>query len=801
MANRNRKIQIIRIIILGLCVGIPAESKEGDVEPGQLKGKLIDQTTRQPLIFANVTIEGIDMGAATDTAGVYVIKNVTPGIYNVRYQMMGYETRLVNQVIVNPARTTWQQIEMESTVLEGEGVMVTAGYFQNARDAIVSSRSVDYQELRADPGSAEDIQRVMQALPAVVSEADQSNEILVRGGMPGENLFLMDGIEIPNPNHFAEQGTSGGPINMVDPNFVRQIDFYAGAFPARYGDKASSAMDIVLREGDREAYTGHGYMGMAGAGMIVEGPVNHGKGSFIISGRRSYLDLILSGIGMDVIPHYHSFQSKWVYDINKENKLIFNVLYGADFIEGDETSDSMDEEPDTYRWKHDGGQQVWGLSWQRLLGDKGYVRTQFSQVKADWDVWTTKNNQPYYKNGSMEQERTLKTDLVYLPIHDFELQTGVQIKKINFHIMQWVQGDTIFINEFDDNGFIVSEEIFQVYDSFLQNRYDQPYKEAVYLHGKWLPSSKWTCSAGLRGDYFSFTKKKAVDPRLGLSYHWSPVTSISLAFGQQSQAPSYLEVTAHPANHDFEFKRTRQAVFGIDHLFREDTRATLEVFYKDYDRVPIGISERTPDPFDVSDGRGVSEGRGFARGLEFFLQKKPTGRCHFTVSYAYSVSKAEDPRNGRIFNWDYDYRHIFTIMGGIQLHLNQKSWYQKLKKNRLYRASAWLLPLADELEISCRWRYLGGRPYTRPNYHPELRMWVLDEDVAVNDHRYPAYHRLDIRVDKRFMFNGWNIVMYIDLMNVYNRKNIWEYSYQGDGDVETLNQFSFLPVGGITVEF
>jgi hypothetical protein len=120
MANRNSKKQTILIIILNLCMGITAESKEGDVEPGQLKGKLIDQTTRQPLIFANVMIEGIDIGAATDTTGVYVIKNVTPGIYNVRYQMMGYETRLVNQVIVNPARTTWQQIEMESMILAGD---------------------------------------------------------------------------------------------------------------------------------------------------------------------------------------------------------------------------------------------------------------------------------------------------------------------------------------------------------------------------------------------------------------------------------------------------------------------------------------------------------------------------------------------------------------------------------------------------------------------------------------------------------------------------------------------------------
>ena len=124
-----------------------------------------------------------------------------------------------------------------------------------------------------------------------------------------------------------------------------------------------------------------------------------------------------------------------------------------------------------------------------------------------------------------------------------------------------------------------------------------------------------------------------------------------------------------------------------------------------------------------------------------------------------------------------------------------------MKKHWLYKAVGWLLPFADEVEVGFRWRYLGGRPYTEPAYYPELQLWALDADIPLNSNRYPAYHRLDLRIDKRYMFNGWNIVAYFDMMNVYNRKNVWLYWYKSDGTIENVDQFHFVPIGGITVEF
>ncbi|MDZ7261033.1 MAG: carboxypeptidase-like regulatory domain-containing protein, partial [candidate division KSB1 bacterium] len=181
---------------------------------GKITGQVVDKAIQIPLPGVNILVEGTTLGAASDIQGHFVILQVPAGSHHLRFRMMGYKELVLPNVVVNPGRTTILQAELEATVLETEEIVVTAGYFQEARDAVVSNRSMDFEEIRGDPGSAEDVQRVVQALPAVVSGADQDNEIIVRGGMPGENLFVMDNIEIPNPNHFVIQGTTGGPINM-----------------------------------------------------------------------------------------------------------------------------------------------------------------------------------------------------------------------------------------------------------------------------------------------------------------------------------------------------------------------------------------------------------------------------------------------------------------------------------------------------------------------------------------------------------------------------------------------------------
>jgi hypothetical protein len=774
---------------------VPAASR-----PGNLRGQVLDEATEAPLTGAMVMIGATSLGAAADADGKYQIEGIPAGIYNVRFVMMGYESRIVNAVVVNPGRITWQKIMLKPTVLQSEGVNVSAGFFHDAKDAVVSNRSMDYEEIRMDAGSAEDIQRVVQALPAVVSGGDQENEIIVRGGMYGENLFVMDNIEIPNPNHFGYQGAGGGPINMINNNFVRQVDFYAGAFPARYGDKASSVLDISLRDGDRKKMTGHAYIGMSGAGAMIEGPINGGRGSYILSARKSFLDLIISATGLTAVPHYYNLQGKATYDIGANDQILVNGIFGDDkiHITDDQGESAYNRGADDVVSKSH--QYAAGATWRHLFGDRGFSKVTLSQTLNYWNQYVKHDAGKLYTNVSTEIERALKLETTYQPSKKLEFNAGGHVKSIPFNLNIHADADTLFLHNASVPWHPVIG-VFQAYSVYDRRNQRTASKVAAFGQLKWHPVTRLTAALGLRFDYFDYTKKHALDPRLGFSYALTEKTNINLAFGRHSQSPAYIQITAHPDNRDLDYKKTTQAVFGLERLFREDIRGTVEVFYKDYQDVPISSSDLTANPYDDSEGRLLSRGRGFAKGVEFFLQKKMSQKYHYTLSYSYSVSKGFDPRNGKAFDWDFDYRHVFTAICGVQWDLRDKAWYQWLNKKTWYKFIDWIMPFADQVEVAMRWRYLNGRPFTEKTYDPVLRGWFTDPGTTLNTERYPAYHRLDFRLDRRYMFNGWNLVVYIDIMNVYSRDNVWAYQYYGDGTKEPILQYKVFPVGGMTVEF
>ena len=792
------------LVTLFFLTALPVEPKgnasgqENDF--GKIIGQVLDKDIQMPLPGANVIIEGTTMGAAGDDQGRFVIPRVPSGIYSLRFRMMGYKEIIKANVVVNPRRTTVVRAELEMTVLQGEDVVVTAGYFEEAQDAVVSNRRMDFEEIRMDPGSAEDVQRAVQALPAVVSGADQDNEIIVRGGMPGENLFLMDNIEIPNPNHFGIQGTTGGPINMVNTYFIRKVDFYAGAFPAKYGDRASSVMDISLRDGNRERHAGHFYLGMSGVGGMAEGPLTDGKGSWILSARKSYLELVIASTGLTAVPKYYNLQGKLSWDISSNQKLIINGIYGDDRITiEDEGESGYSRGADNVR--SNSHQYAVGASLRSLWGRSGYSYLTFSRIGNYWHHYVYHlPDDAWHISTSFENEHTLKYDLVVKPSRRTEITAGTSIKWVGFDHNVWTEADTIFCYDTSAD----PDTVLRPFMSYPEYRLDKDIhstKAAGYLQFKWTLWNRLTLNAGFRYDYFHYIRRGEIGPRVGLSLNLFKFTYLNFAYGDHYQSPAYIEGTVHENNRKLKHKMTRQYIIGLEHLFREDMRATLEAYYKTYRNVPIPKSWTTPDPFDSFQGWHVSEGRGYAKGVEFFLQKKMSQNLHFTISYSHSIAKANDPRYDVDYNWDYDFRDVFTFICGYRLDFHHQNWYLKLKDKTLYKIWAWIIPLADQLDLSLRWRYLGGRPYTEPVYYPKLHYWVTEENLLLNTSRYRPYHRLDLRIDRRFMFRGWNMITFFDLMNVYSRYNLWGYSYKDDGSKEEILQWKVFPVGGVAIEF
>ena len=351
---------------------------------GSIIGEVIDVDTHQPLIGANVIIVGTGLGSACDMNGKFSISNITVGSYTVRISMIGYSEISRANVNIYSQRQTSLKFYLNPAAIEGDLVRVRAGFFEQAKDGIVSTQTMDIEEIRSDPSGVYDVQKMLQALPSVSIPADQNNEIIVRGGGPGENLFILDHLEIPNPNHFGKESSGGGAISILNTEFVERIDFFAGGFPARYGDKQSSVMDISLREGNYDHFVMDMEVSMAGVGLFAEGPLADGKASYMTSFRRSFLKYIIKSTGMVAIPEYWNSQTKVVYNIDNRNKLMFNAVGGSDNIKVEDENNPLLEGLENVEGK--GYQYTGGLTYKSLFSKKGYSVMSFGRTSKNWDA-------------------------------------------------------------------------------------------------------------------------------------------------------------------------------------------------------------------------------------------------------------------------------------------------------------------------------------------------------------------------------------------------------------------------------
>ncbi|MBN2362918.1 TonB-dependent receptor [candidate division WOR-3 bacterium] len=766
-----------------------------------ISGKVIDTHTHQPVIGASVAVFDIDgnilTGVIAGTDGSYSIEGLSVGSYNLRAMRMGYKTLFKSRISVRPNITTYVDFELEEELIQMEGITVRPKFFEKPEDAVVSTRSMDFEEIISQPGGVYDVQRAVQALPAVVSGSDQNNEIIVRGGNYGENLFLIDNMEMLNPNHFGWQGTGGGPVSVINTDFIRSIDFMAGAFPARYGDKASSVLDITLREGARDKMHYKFDMSMAGAGGTVEGPL--GNGSFLLSAHRSFLSLIASSFGLTAVPHYYNVHFKAVYDLSYTRKLTFLGIYGKDWIRI-ESSDEADEEiyDDIKTIEAISDQYTVGASLKSLYS-LGYYNLTLSRTYSTWnhDIIDTLDRR-YLFNDSDEGENTAKFDLNINFARHTKLAVGAFAKNVIFHYETWARPDTLFIydssgNIVDTTDYITVIDVDEEADSWKYGGYVQLRHDA----GSFL-----TLGLGLRYDKFDYTEFDCISPRLSLTFHLTPATDLNAAYGIHYQSPQWYELAFDPQNHFLKSKYTEQAVVGIEHLFADDIKITVEGYYKHYRDVPIDRSSTTSDPNDW-DGVFINEGEGYAKGIEFFLQKKVMKNFWGTISYSYSVARAFDPRdNDREYSWDFDYGNVFTVIAGYKKDFMKDSWYRNFSKTLLYKIISFLpfVP-ADESGYTLKYRYLGGKPYTPVTYHPEWRRWVTDPNQLYNSARVAPYQRFDIMLSNRWYFKSWNLVYYFEVENLFNHPNVWDYYYAEDGDVESVYQMGRMVVGGVVFEF
>jgi len=759
---------IIFSIILFLNANLLSQDK------GVINGLVKDKETQNPIGDAIVEVIELQIKTATNSTGDFEFKNIPYGTYQLKISCIGYEALIKTDIVVLSSRPANVTAELLISNITTKEIDVEGKYFQKSTDESTSIYNLDFEEIRRAPGAVEDISRILQIMPGVSPANDQRNDLIVRGGSPAENLTMIDGIEIPNLNHYPTQGSSSGPIGMINVKFINNVDFSTGGFSARYGDKLSSVMDISFREGYRKRFLSDINLSTAGFGGVFEGPLFTKNGSFLFSIRKSYLNLIRGAIRLAAVPDYWDFNLKTVFDFNKNTKLTFVGVGGIDKIsfEG-EASEISDDNP---YGKAKGDQQQFTAGFNlKTLFKKGYVQT----IAANSSAFTNIENRDlrtdamkfYY--DSYESDFNFKSEVFYQINSHNNLIFGGGARYIKF------KNNTFFNSDTTAFGDPIPEINVDVKENYYKGSAFAQYTLKLF-------KNKLILNSGLRYDYFSGIKDgNAFSPRSGISFNILPLTTISASTGIYFQAPEYLWLSSDPRNENLKFIRANHYVIGIEQLLSADLRFSIEGYYKDYKNYPVSvliptyvlISGGTENGPNLLFGEATSQGYGFTRGIDVSLHKKLTGSGFYgMLNYSLAESKVTALIGGEKPG-DFDYRHNLTIIAGYQL--------------------------ADDWLVGLKFRYTTGRPYTP---FDAVLSTIAGRGVyyydKFNESRFKDYNRLDLRVDKKWNFKNLSIVSYIELQNVFNVENVYQYFWNEYKNEEgTIYQWAFLPVGGFSIQF
>jgi outer membrane receptor for ferrienterochelin and colicin len=760
-----------RIIVAVVLCSVMLQAT-GFAQNGSLSGVVVDQVSRELLPAANVQLVGTSLGAASNVEGRFLIHNIPPGIYQIRGSLVGYQSTILSDITIEPGKPSEVVVALDQVPIGIGTVEVTASYFQKNPDAVVSSQRLSYEEIRRSPGAFEDVIRAISVLPGVSQAEPGRNDLIVRGGAPSENLYVVDNMEIPNINHFGTQGAAGGPLSYINLDFVRETAFTTGGFGVRYGDKLSSVLDIDLRDGRTDGLGGKATISATQFGLNLEGPVSE-SGSFLFSARRSYLDLIFRAAGFSFVPEYWDFFGKTTFKLDPSNSISILALGAIDDVSY--FNDTPDNRYDnshilgTAQYQYD-----FGATWRHLF-DRGFTTVTLGRTYVSYDG--SQNDsllQPIFTNRSKEAETGIRADVVVKVSKDgaTELSAGTSLKRVRFDgsiaLPNYVTsfGDTLDVN--------------------VNNYTSIGFKSGTYVQlSQHLPLG-FQVTAGGRLDYFSLIEKQfAFSPRVSLSWDASSLTTISATVGRYAQSPSYVWLVANELNRSMRQARVDQFVLGIEHLLRADFKVRLEGFYKKYGDYAASLDRTYLVQANTGAGYGgtednfasygldrlVSSGYGRAYGVEFLAQKKLSDiPLYGLLSLSWSRTRFT-ARDGVERAGAFDQPFLANITGGYRFNEN---W-----------------------EASMKFRYSAGRPYTP--FNPDGTQNV----TAYNSLRLKSYHALDVRVDRRWFFDRWGLVAYLDIQNVYNNKYTgpprWDERTQ---QVTTdQNAIGILPSIGISAEF
>lgn len=767
----------------------------------QIKGVVIDKSTRQPLEFVNVLVVGLGIGASTDANGNFLITQVPPGIYRLQASFLGYKTELTPEYRVNHV-TPYVQIELEEENASLNEVVVTASPFQKVPESPVSLRVIGLQEIEKAPGANRDISKVVQNYPGVAfSPIGYRNDLIVRGGGPSENRFYLDGVEIPNINHFSTQGASGGPVGLIDADLIRSVKFYSGAFPADKGNALSSVLDFSLRDGDMERNSLKATLGASEVSLSSNGHIGN-KTSYLVSVRQSYLQALFKILGLPFLPAYTDASFKIKTRFDSHNELTLLGLGGIDRmklnlgIEGEDAEYMLSYLPEINQETY----TVGGVY-------RHYSQRHVQSIVLSQSYLNNRNVKYRDNDESSEENLTLR-------LGSIEQETKLRMENTSSWSVWKVKAG------FDLNySHYKSNEYRKVFANALRE-YDYHTDLSLWRWGMFAsvdyaaPDKSFTASMGVRTDGNNYSDKmkelwRQLSPRLSVSYRLIEGLTLSGHVGLYYQLPSYTALGFKGeegvyVNRHLDYISVSQESLGLSWTPNENMELSVEGFYKLYGHMPFSLSDQIPlsckgnDYGTIGNEALSSEAKGRSYGVELMFKWLLTQKLNLSSSLTIFKSEFKDGEQGSYVPSAWDNRFILNMSGTYNF---PKHWSLGAK-------------------VSC----IGGSPYTPYDVEKSslVEAWNVQgrayyDYSRYNQERLPVFGQLDVRVDKTFYLKKCMLGFYLDIQNITASKLRQPDALMSTGQIEnpsaplseqryvmkSIRQESgtLLPTLGITFEY
>jgi hypothetical protein len=748
-----------------------------------------------PLANVRVCAQPSSSCASTDVRGEFNIAGLRAATY--RLEVLSPEGVQIagDEVTVRAGVNVAVAISVPKTSIE-QTVTVTAPAMTTP-EVTTSGFLVQPLEILKSASALQDVARYVQTMPGVVlGSSDFRNDIIVRGGSPLENLFIVDNVEIPNINAFANFATAGGTVSVLDAQLIDDVTFLTGGYPAPYGNRTSSVLQVTEREGRRDRVQGWTTLGFAGAAGIFEGPIANGKGSWIVSARRSFLDLFTDDIGIGGVPVLYAVNAKAVYDVSERDRLWLVNVTGFDEIrlgaqEGSTPGDSEDGELFNFDIRYNGWRTATGLNWQHLFGDRGVglLGITNSEAKVGSTVKDlVYNGQPppgtpiddliaasptVFDEDSREGESTLKYDLTVYSRFFRKVQAGASVKvfRVRYDVRSPYGSDIPYAPD-------GSTDAFDVRANF------NAYQAGAYVQATVPITSRLETSAGGRVDDYDYLGATRLSPRASVSYRLTDAILLNGSYGRYYQQPYFMFLSIFPENRALVPWRADHFIGGVQWQPARGWRLTAEAYRKNYRDYPVALDYPPLSLANVGDTFNVREvlfpmtstGRGYAEGVELFAEKRLTKQLYGQANVSLARTRHAG-LDGVLRPGSFDYPFVVNAVGGYRL--------------------------SDAWSMSSRVSWLSGRPYTPYDVALSTAQRREVYDLSqVNGLRAPDYFRFDIRVDRTFNVRGQPFVLFGGIQNVTNRHNLSRYVWNRRTNTqEYTEQQGIFPILGFDWRF